>query len=307
MRTTSIVLAGTLLASLLAPLPAHAAPRAAHPSQEYPAQGLIAGVEHGPEESEPLGIAAEAAVGSADGPGLEAALLEENLLLEDLRVDEDGRVVLEVAVDHESSAGTVSELVIDFDEASAEIEVSGEFDGEPVEDALDVRIGEFSPELVVFDSTDADGEQFGYRSDTVYPSFVPAIPIGVAIGAAAFKALAATTAVVVVAGATYVAAGEAIKAIRKKKPKYSHFRAVISGKGLYIGNGMTRAAAVTWGKRGKDVWSTSRSGAKTVAGQVNPSCGPVGPEIDKNKKGKYYHFHPCKRTPKMHSFYGTAQ
>ncbi len=70
---------------------------------------------------------------------------------------------------------------------------------------------------------------------------------------------------------------------------------------------MSRSTATAWGKRGNDVWSVSQNQAKELAGAVNPTGQPVGPEIDAESQGKFWHYHPRNRTPGMHSFYGVAQ
>ncbi|PKE50984.1 hypothetical protein CW676_12495, partial [Macrococcoides caseolyticum] len=74
--------------------------------------------------------------------------------------------------------------------------------------------------------------------------------------------------------------------------------------------GISYAAAVRRGKYNKefkDVWSVSRSYAKKVAQGVNPKGSPIN-ETNlsiKNKNEQYHHYHPYKRTPAMHSFYGS--
>lgn len=51
----------------------------------------------------------------------------------------------------------------------------------------------------------------------------------------------------------------------------------------------------------------SKNQAKKVAAGANTNGSPIN-EVDqyngKPKKGYYYHWHPYKRTPKAHAFYG---
>ncbi|RPJ99255.1 hypothetical protein BSBH6_04086 [Bacillus subtilis] len=57
-----------------------------------------------------------------------------------------------------------------------------------------------------------------------------------------------------------------------------------------------------------DVYSVSKNQAKAVAASANKNGKPIH-EVDKRngkpKKCYYYHWHPYKRTPKAHSFYGS--
>lgn len=70
---------------------------------------------------------------------------------------------------------------------------------------------------------------------------------------------------------------------------------------------MSRSTATAWGKRGNDTGSVSGNQAKESAKAVNPTGQPVGPEIDADSRGKYWHYHPSNRMPHMHSFYGVAE
>ncbi|MBQ5153644.1 hypothetical protein D6861_010570 [Macrococcoides caseolyticum] len=144
------------------------------------------------------------------------------------------------------------------------------------------------------------------KEDSVHNNVVFAIPIIVASGAEIVLSVAAAY-FIVVEGHKMVAAVKAIPALLKsKKRNYNHFRAALKNDKLYIGKGLSLTSAVKRGKDRKNVWSISAKYAKAVASKVNTK-GPAFKEIDKDRKGKYYHYHPYKRTPKMHSFYGTAQ
>ncbi|MFS0766340.1 MULTISPECIES: hypothetical protein [Peribacillus] len=60
-------------------------------------------------------------------------------------------------------------------------------------------------------------------------------------------------------------------------------------------------------KSKKDTWSVSSNQAQGVAQGANPSGKPFA-EVDKMggkpKKGYYLHWHPYKKTPNAHAFYG---
>ncbi len=66
-------------------------------------------------------------------------------------------------------------------------------------------------------------------------------------------------------------------------------------KGIFIGDGITQAKAVTRLKTGYDPWSTSKTNAQTIAKEASPIGKAIGPEIDmKNgtpKSGYFYHYH----------------
>lgn len=142
-----------------------------------------------------------------------------------------------------------------------------------------------------------------YQED-LKASFAPAIPIGISIGSALITHLIAAGTAITLGGATLVLFTKA-----KRSKQFEHFKATISNGKLYIGNGVNYTSAVNWSKKGKgyDTWSTSKSAAKKVATGVRNGLKPVGPEIDSNKSGKFYHYHPYDRSPSVHAFYGSPQ
>ncbi|MED3888791.1 hypothetical protein P4601_02365 [Peribacillus frigoritolerans] len=77
--------------------------------------------------------------------------------------------------------------------------------------------------------------------------------------------------------------------------------------GVYIGKGLSKSQAVARIKSKNDTWSTSSNQAKGVASSANKNGKPIN-EVDKlngkPKKGYYWHWHPYKRVPKAHAFYG---
>jgi hypothetical protein len=138
----------------------------------------------------------------------------------------------------------------------------------------------------------------------VSASFAPAIPIGIGIVSWLLSHLISIGAAITILGTTFILFTKA-----KKSRKFEHFKATIYNGKLYIGNGVGYASAVNWSKKGKghDTWSTSKSAAKKVARGVRNGLKPVGPEIDSNRKGKFYHYHPYGRSPSVHAFYGNPQ
>jgi hypothetical protein len=228
------------------------------------------------------------------------ALEEEGLELINLEATAD-EIVVENAV---SDGGVESELTLQVGSDVASMVISDpDAPGEGSHE-FELTIHELTEELVSFTITDpATGETANYRSDEGVPAFAIVIPIGIAISGAVLSALAKTAAVIVVAGATYVIAKE----FHGRRHTYSHYRAVRRDGHLYMGSGMSRSTATAWGKAGNDVWSVSGNQAKELAKAVNPTGQPAGPEIDADRRGKYWHYHPRNRTPHMHSFYGVAQ
>lgn len=119
---------------------------------------------------------------------------------------------------------------------------------------------------------------------------------------AVLTALFHTGAMIIVGGSAYVIATQV-----KKNKNYTHFAATVQSGGVYIGKGLSKSEAVARIKTSKDTWSTSSNQAKGFAASANPNGKPIN-EVDtyngKPKKGYYYHWHPYKRTPKAHAFYG---
>jgi hypothetical protein len=175
------------------------------------------------------------------------------------------------------------------------------------EQALELEIHESSFSEFDFRLTDpVSGTSLRFDSESPIESIAFAIPlvfVGVSV-AAALKWLAVGAAVVV-GGVLMVEAAKAVdRILNNRNRKHEHYAAVLRNGRLYVGGGLSRAAALARGRSGGDVWSTSRAQAHAVARAVNTACRPIGPEISRGA-GMLYHFHPCRRTPKMHAFFGS--
>ncbi len=130
--------------------------------------------------------------------------------------------------------------------------------------------------------------------------------------------VAAKTAIVVcgvvaVAGITYSAISLtkakiqertrlAEKEAHKKNPKYYYPATRKEGKLLIAANPLTLIQASKEIVKGIDFWSPTKITAKALV--VRASGNYIGPEVDSNKPGYYYHFHLANRIG-GHSFYGT--
>ncbi len=236
---------------------------------------------------------------------IKEVLSEEDVVLEEIVENED-EISIQATFENNDEEEITTNVDIKLEDASA---VMSTKDEEGNLEEYEINLISLNEDEVIFTYFDQEtGELHTYDSTKVTASIVPAIPIGIAISASLFSALAHTSAVIIVGGAAYLVATEAIPKVNKnkKKKQYNHFRATLSGGKLYIGKGLSRSNAIKRAKKSKDVWSVSKAQAKAVAQGANKNGKPIH-EIDKNKKGKYYHWHPYKRTPKMHSFYGKAQ
>ncbi len=236
---------------------------------------------------------------------MEEFLSEDNIILEDIEIFQD-TASIETSLKANQNEIIYADIDIQFEDSTAVARILEE-DEEQVEYSIDLI--ELNDDRIVFEYTDKEtGKIEIYDSTLARASIAPAIPIGIAITSAAFKALIDTASLIIVSGAAYIVATKAIPKVNKnkKKKQYNHFAATLHKGKLYIGKGLTKKKAIVRAKKSKNVWSTSKNQAKLVAAGANKSGKPIH-EIDKNKKGKYYHWHPYKRTPKMHSFYGKAQ
>jgi hypothetical protein len=278
MRTPALLTTAVLGVSLLAATPAHAATGS---TEAQPAAGYAA----------------------LDEAALAASLAHDDIELQDIVV---GAAELRVTTTSELGDGSdvSATMTVDVDTGAVRIRFdsqSATLDGSTYEIDVDELNGR-STELTVTDT--ATGAEASVTHDEGEFAALPLV-LGIPLAISVLEALLAATAVVVVAGITYVAAAEAIKAIRRGS-SYNHFRALRRSNGLFIGNGMTFNSAIQWARLGRDTWSTSFAGARAVARGVK-NANPVGPEIDEGGKNKFWHFHPSKRRPAMHAFYGTAR
>ncbi|HLS23656.1 MAG TPA: SAR2788 family putative toxin [Pseudogracilibacillus sp.] len=238
---------------------------------------------------------------------IEEKLSDEEIILEKVEGNED-EISLEATYETNDEEEITIDVDLNLEDATVELST---WDEEGNLDEYEITINYLDSGRIVFTYVDPEtGDEHTYNSTKATALIAPAIPLGIAISASLFSALAKTAAVIVVAGAAYIVASEAIPKVNKnkKKKQYNHFAAVISksnGK-LYIGKGLSTSAAITRAKKSQDVWSVSKTQAKAVAKGANPHGTPFH-EIDKDKKGKYYHWHPYRKKPNMHSFYGKAQ
>lgn len=195
------------------------------------------------------------------------------------------------------------EVILETDEISQETGKRGKEYKVNIENATAERVE------ATFTDTETN-ESYEVNSDEITASFVWFVPIGIAIGEALLAHLISIGLAVTISGVTYIAYSE----FKKRKRTYSHYMAIRKDKGLFIGNGLKRSAAVSRLKKGGDTWSTSKNNAKSIAKDASPIKKIVGPEIDKKGKGKHYHYHPISGYKhgkgvrmKAHAFYGAAR
>ncbi|KIL22540.1 hypothetical protein B4134_0196 [Bacillus safensis] len=239
---------------------------------------------------------------------LEDSLSEENISVDNFEISNDELVLdtsmndaegnkVEATLNVEPGAGSFNLTTREFNEV-----------GEEISNEYEIKINQFKDDEFEATFEDVETEEiFTYNSEEGTASFAFLIPVGIAISPAVMAALFHTGAVIVVAGTGYVIATQANKHRSKNKKKYNHFQAVIKNGGVYVGKGLSKSKAIARMKSKKDIWSISSNQAKGVAAGANRSGKPIN-EVDKYKnkpkKGHYYHWHPYKRTPKAHSFYG---
>ncbi|CUB14937.1 SAR2788 family putative toxin [Bacillus sp. FSL L8-0215] len=238
---------------------------------------------------------------------LEDSLSEENISVDNFEISND-ELVLDTSMN--DAEGNKVEATLNVEPGADSFNLTTrEFNevGEEISKEYEIKINQFKDDEFEATFEDVETEEiFTYNSEEGTASFAFLIPVGIAITPAVMTALFHTGAVIVVAGAGYVIATEANKHRSKSKKKYNHYEAVIRG-GVYVGKGLSKSQAIARMKSKKDIWSISSSQAEVVAAGANTKGKPFK-EVDrykgKPKKGYYYHWHPYKRTPKAHSFYG---
>ncbi len=228
--------------------------------------------------------------------------------LESINISEN-KISLETSFELSNSSELTQE--IDIDVSSGVHEVSIQSDNEDIDNSeYLLEIHQLNEELIWFTLYDPiTGESYESRSDYATYDAIPLALVLVPSLGAALKALFVASAVIVVVGVTYIAAEKAIpkieEAIRRKKNPPAHYKATIHNDGLWIGDRMEFNEAILWARAGKNVWSSSQSGASSIAYNVRLQKA-IGPERDKYGNGKYCHYHPATRSPGSHMFYGTA-
>lgn len=237
-------------------------------------------------------------------------LREENVNVKEITFDDQ----IETEVELENVDGELASLKLSIEPGAESFPVTvTEFDGEVTNYEVKFE-AEAESNLLDGNAADEDYELLYLNEDQeevfesdpqeAEASILPiAIPIGLAITPAVMNALVQAGGIIIVSGVAHV-----IETKAKKNKNYSYFQATLSGGGLYVGKGISKGDAVTRLKRGKDIWATTKSNAKTAASGANLSGQPIH-EVDKYdgapKKGRYYHYHPFNRTPKCHAFYGS--
>ncbi|MEK5132760.1 SAR2788 family putative toxin [Bacillus sp. FSL W8-0645] len=239
---------------------------------------------------------------------LEDRLSEENISVDNFEVSSD-ELVLDTSMN--DAEGNKVEATLSVEPGADSFNLTTrEFNevGEEISKEYEIKVNQFKDDEFEATFEDVETEEvFTYNSEEGTASFAFLIPVGIAISPAVMAALFHTGAVIVVAGTGYVIATQANKHRSKNKKKYNHFQAVIKKGGVYVGKGLSKSQAIARMKSKKDIWSISYNQAKGVAAGANRNGKPIH-EVDLNKgkpkKGYYYHWHPYKRTPKAHSFYG---
>lgn len=105
---------------------------------------------------------------------------------------------------------------------------------------------------------------------------------------------------------TIVNADSKIKSKVKKHSKTRYWSATLKSGYVNIGKSLSYSEAKSYVKNGKSVFTVTKSEAKALAKSAYGGKKPVGPEIDKGKKGVlgyYWHFHVYGRKNKAHVWY----
>lgn len=237
--------------------------------------------------------------------------LEEQISNEEIDIDlenvdfneDENEVIVEASFETNDKEENNLDLAFDIENSTV---ILNTIDEEGNKKEYEIKITNLDNDEVSFYYEDVEtGEKNYYDSTKVTASIAPAIAIaGIEISGALLTLIANGVGIIIVSGSAYLVATKAIPKLKKKE--YSHFEAVLKHNNLYIGKGLSKSAAIKRAKKGKDVYSISKTKAKEIAAAANPKGNPFY-EIDKDKKGKYYHWHPYKKQPHMHSFHGVAQ
>lgn len=238
---------------------------------------------------------------------VEEILSDENIDLVNLEYT-DEEIIMEASLDTDEQETIETELLIDYDNSETSvtvIEVTEEGIEEKITYSLNIEELDEENQIATF-TNEETGEEFYYDSNLGYTSFAISVPLGIAITTTLLAALAKTGATIVLAGVTYVVFSKAASKVNRKK--YNHFRAHRKDGKLYLGSAFKNdTAAINWARSGKDTWSISSNQAKKVAKGANLSGSPYR-EIDrkngKPRPGRFWHWHPYKKKPNMHAFYG---
>lgn len=247
---------------------------------------------------------------------VEEGLADEGLKLEQVNVGTEG-----IEIEAESAASNDPfefSLELEAGSASGEVTFTDKIDGELVTETYDINIEESTVERTIFTLTNPEtGESYEYDSTQASSAVAFVIPI-------AFGAISVSTALyylaigaaIVLGGALALEAGKAISKIisennkKSKSKKRDYYPATLKSNKIFISaKGLTKTQAVTRAKKGQgnDVWALSRTKAKSLAVAIKNGKAAVGPEIHGGgKKGYMWHYHPNKRSPNVHLFYGSS-
>ncbi|MCM3128696.1 hypothetical protein ACFQ3J_10420 [Paenibacillus provencensis] len=145
----------------------------------------------------------------------------------------------------------------------------------------------------------------------IQPRMVILAPLVQIVGAKLIEALLLVAAVILLNGVEFAKTDEIAMNLRNKR-EYDHYYAKIVQQDVWIGpaislsNAATRLVSFNGDSKitGKDVWSTTLSGAAKVAQRAGGGKEPIGPEIEGLGLGfgYYYHFHTWNRFG-GHSFF----
>ncbi|MEF2096262.1 hypothetical protein V3595_16475 [Bacillus sp. CFBP9009] len=239
---------------------------------------------------------------------IESELLDENIELEGFDLSSE-ELVLEASVENALGESGFIKVVVEpgggfITLYTEEVNESSELESKEYQVPLsELEYSTLDNEIENVTIIDTDtGEEFNYNSEKGNPSLAFLIPIGIAMSPAVLTALFHTGAMIIVGGSAFVIATQA-----KKDKKYSHFQATVKSGGVYIGKGLSKSAAISRMKSKKDTWSVSSNQAQSVAQGANTLGKPFA-EVDKKdnkpRKGYYWHWHPYKKSPNAHAFYG---
>ena len=120
------------------------------------------------------------------------------------------------------------------------------------------------------------------------------------------KKRVSTTASAAKAAISVAIADAKVRTKVKKDGKQQYWEANFGNKCIVLGSPISRKQAVARMKNGKNVFTTTKSKAKSVATEASYFKKPVGPEIDSGKSntpGYYYHYHLNGRKHKNHIWY----
>ncbi len=243
-------------------------------------------------------------------------LIDEAMVVEELENSGFDEAVVEessdglVSVEAQSKLGDGAEITsyfgLDYASLEGELEVVGDEIYEVV-GAYSVEILELNEDEIAFTITDvATGESQIYSDqvgDGSALALIPGIPLVISV----LQSLLRAGLVYVVKQVTYIALGEAIKALSQGNSDYQHFVAVRVQSGpLRIGRGLTYREATSRITGGADTWSRSSAGAQSVCRNASGGRRPNGPEIDRDGAHKVHHYHQDPRGS-SHCFYGSPR